>query len=253
MNLEQIQQQFSHSLIEGNRAPTNLAISGPAPAQQLLQLYRNNFVMSLTEMLEVVFPASYQLVGEEFFLQLCKSYILASPLQQAAIEQYGQNFAHFIDQCPQTDSLPYLADIARLEWHLEQAKAAQNQDAFPFQQLAEVPEQLQPCIRFQLATASHLIRSDYPIYSIWQAVQQQQFSGLDLNESERLMIVPGPSQSAEIVPLSEIQLRLLAAFREGKPLSTLVLPDDFEPLLRNWISTGIITGFSLTAEENEND
>ncbi|MEH6625258.1 MAG: DNA-binding domain-containing protein [Motiliproteus sp.] len=253
MNLAQTQAEFSRSLLGGSTSPINLAISGPAPAQQLLQLYRNNFVISLTEMLEAVFPVTKRLVGEEFFLQLSKAYILACPLRQAAIESYGQGFPDFIDNCPQTDSLPYLSAMAQLEWNLEQAKACTLKENFPFQQLSEVPQTLQSSISFTLATGSQFMHSEFPVFSIWKAVQQQQFEGLDMGQSERLIIVPRPVESAELVLLSEPQFRLLAAFRDKQPLSELTLPPDFQELLSGWISAGIISGFELITEEIKHD
>ena len=126
MNLSEVQNLFSHQLLEPNLELSSelkrLEMSGPFPTEQLLQLYRNNFYISLSEYLEACFPAVLALVGEEFFRQLSKHFIQKIPLTEAPLEKYGANFSSFISTYPATLELPYLAEMARLEWYLEQAK-----------------------------------------------------------------------------------------------------------------------------------
>ncbi len=252
MNLEQTQNDFCRCLLSSTNTP-EIDISGPAPAAQLLQLYRNNFIVSLTEMLEAVFPITLGLVGDEFFQQLTKSYILETPLPEASIENYGRQLPQFIGQCPQTQSLPYLADIAQLEWNLEQAKSCTEKAAFPFQQLAEVDQSRQGDIRFSLTPQAFLMRSEHPIFSIWKAVSSNNFEGLDMSQPECLIVIPGLEEGADLIPLNLSEFNVLEQISKNRPLSELSLTDNltntFEEHLMSWINTGIIDNFSLSTEE----
>ncbi len=63
MSLMQIQHEFTELLKHTEQSPASLNITGPASAPALLQLYRNNFYLSLQEYLSTCFPVTLALVG----------------------------------------------------------------------------------------------------------------------------------------------------------------------------------------------
>lgn len=87
--------------------------SDPAPR---FTVYRNNVVVSLIDALADTYPVVQQLVGEEFFRAMAREFALAHPPTSPVMAFYGDGFVEFIGAFPPAAALPYLADVARLEY-----------------------------------------------------------------------------------------------------------------------------------------
>lgn len=97
-------------------APAGLvAWNGSDPAHRFL-IYRNNYIVSLVDALADTFDVTRQLVGEEFFRAMARLYAYAHPHRSPMMVSYGADFPDFIQDFPPAAELPYLADVARLEY-----------------------------------------------------------------------------------------------------------------------------------------
>src|SRR6266542_3456863 len=70
------------------------------------------------EALATTFPTVQALVGEDFFRMLARAFVGQSPPNQPVLAEYGAGFPAFIAGHDAARDLPYLADIARLDWAL---------------------------------------------------------------------------------------------------------------------------------------
>lgn len=86
-----------------------------------LSIYRNNVRESLTEALRAVYSGVEALVGKAFFRQSALRFIEINPPRMPALASYGEEFAEFLDGLPSCRSIPYLGDVARLEWRASRA------------------------------------------------------------------------------------------------------------------------------------
>lgn len=140
-------------------------------AARRLQVYRNNMRINLTEALSAVYPVTRRLVGEEFFTAVAWDYIQAHPSHSGNIQDYGGAFPRFLAGYGPASSLPYLSDVAALEWrHLESALAPPHRP-LDVNALAKVPEERQPGLRFRLQPAARILCSPHPVLSIWEYCQ----------------------------------------------------------------------------------
>ncbi len=155
------------------RALTNPAIdSGPLlqagnEAQRRFNVYRNNRVASLIDALRQSYPAIAQLVGEDFFKACARAFIDAHPPAQPVMAEYGREFGQFIETLPNTSQLPYLRDVAELEWWRLQAHHNADASVLDVSLLAEIPPQQLMQIRLQCHPALYLVQSQWPVGSIW--------------------------------------------------------------------------------------
>ncbi len=250
MNLAETQHRFADHLLHRETDLSALNVSGPFAPEQLLQLYRNNFYISLTEYLQACYPVALALVGEEFFAQLAKAFIRLQPLEEASLERYGSRFPAFVAACEQARQVPYLADIVQLEWLLETAKACTDQAPFPFEALSRLTPEQQSLLAFDLADGIGLIESDFPIFSIWQGVSSGNLDTIDMSHAEQLLVRPTQPGAAELISISPQHYRLLEGCRTGTALTAMELPDDFQQQLEAWISQGIINNYHLVQPES---
>lgn len=139
------------------------------PAPKRFSVYRNNVASSLTRALEASFPTVRKLVGSEFFAAMAVVFLRAHPPGSRMLMLYGADFPAFLETFPPVRHLGYLPDVARLDQAMRESYHAADSTALDeaaFQRL--IGEDL-AALRLTLAPSLRLIRSPWPIVSIWAA------------------------------------------------------------------------------------
>ncbi|MHA1597226.1 MAG: HvfC/BufC family peptide modification chaperone, partial [Alphaproteobacteria bacterium] len=149
-----------------------IAVGGLTTAEKI-SIHRNNTYLTLTESLAAVFPVIRKLVGEEFFDATAYEFIRQRPPRRGSLLFYGDDFGDFLDRFSPAASLPYLGDVARLEWAWHEAfhgADATGLDGADLQKIA--PERLDR-LRLGLHPSARLLISPWPVAAIWQANQHE--------------------------------------------------------------------------------
>ena len=225
--LHSFQQAFGAAIFKRDEAPLTAQIAPHAlPAHELAAIYRNNTFSNLTCALADVYPVVQRIVGEEFFGQMARAYIARYPSANGNIQQYGVFFGRFIFSYDPAIQLPYLPDVALLEWAYHEAfHAAVPPPSVMHLKLAEIPMNKAGQVRFRLHPACRLVRSDYPIGHIWRANQPECFDNndlIDLNEGDAYLLVRRPAWDVEIVEISAAEFACLSALHNGEMLEAAV-------------------------------
>ncbi len=87
-------------------------------ARERLSVYQNNIVSSLSEALSDTFPVCNQLVGDEYFRALSIEFITGHLPTSPILSHYGAKFSDFLASFPPLADLPYLSEVAFLEYEL---------------------------------------------------------------------------------------------------------------------------------------
>lgn len=188
--LLELQSGMRRAILDGNTQSAvigSLAVKG-GNAQARFGIYRNNTFISLTEALKAIYPVVVRLVDARFFGYLAHEFIKAKPPREARLAVYGRDFAKFIARFPACQGLPYLPDVARLEWAVNQAVCSGERLALGASALACVPGPfiaeshlvLQPSVRFAV--------SRWPVLDIWRTNQ------FDADENEVVDLTDGPQR-----------------------------------------------------------
>ena len=134
---------------------------------QKLSIYRNNIFISLTEALAQTFPVVEKLVGEDFFAFTANIFIKKHPPKQGPLFEYGEEYPIFLTAFEPASSLPYLPDIARLEWAMNTSYHAKNIEPIDAKHLSIYTENEFSLLKLDPHPSIRLISSDFPIYDIW--------------------------------------------------------------------------------------
>lgn len=169
LSLPELQARFGRSLT-GQEDEIPVRDRGLGAARRL-QVYRNNMRINLTEALSSVYPVTRRLVGEEFFAAAAWGYIQAHPSHSGNIQDYGGAFPRFLAGYGPASSLPYLSDVAALEWRRLETALAPPHRPLDVAALARVPQELQPELHFRHQPAARAFCSPYPVLSIWEYCQ----------------------------------------------------------------------------------
>lgn len=130
-------------------------------------VYRNNVKASLAVALAARFPVVERLVGEEFFTAMALVFIERHPPRSPVLAEYGAAFASFLEGFDPAADLPYLPDIARLEWLRQVAYHSADAGAADIGRLAALPPEALDSVRLGLHPAMAVIASPWPIVSVW--------------------------------------------------------------------------------------
>lgn len=160
------QTDFRTALLDAEaEIPTGLGDAKGGPAGGRFSVYRNNVVVSLTEALATAFPLLRKLLGTEAFGQLAGIFVRQQPPSSPLMMFYGQGLPAFLEDFEPLAHIKYLPDCARLDLALRQSYHAAD-SAAPDTELLQDPARAMDA-RFDLAPATHVLRSAWPLYDIW--------------------------------------------------------------------------------------
>lgn len=185
------QRAFARALLDPDLpAPDGLEARHGLPPARRFAVYRNNICVGLVDALAERFPVCRQLVGDEFFRAMARRYVRDFLPRTPILFEYGVGFAAFVASFEPARELPYLCDVARLEYAVGQAYHAENAAplamdairAFPVDRLEEATATLHP--------STHVVASKYPIVSIWRRhMSDDDMAPLELDHGEEALIV----------------------------------------------------------------
>jgi hypothetical protein len=149
--------------------PAGLVGPGGTGAGRRFDVYRNNVAVGLTEALEAAFPSVRGHVGTDFFAAMAGVFLRAHPPDTPVLWRWGDRLPGFIETFPPLVSLPWLADVARLEIAIRASyHAADARPADPARLAGIAPDRLGDA-RLRLAPAVRLVRSRWPVFVLWRA------------------------------------------------------------------------------------
>jgi hypothetical protein len=193
-----------------------------SPAQQLA-VYRSSLTAGMARALADTYPVCQRLVGENFFLALATSFIHTHPSRSPDLNDYGADFANFLRDFEPAKSLPYLPDVARLEWLWQSVFTARNTRPLTLAALARLSEARRERLKLRLLPASGLLASPFPVHRIW-AVNQDAYAGdptVDLAEGGVRLMVWRTDMSMRMQTLNAAEWALLEAIGAGQTLTAV--------------------------------
>ena len=235
---------------------TALFAGDPLQVRNRLAIYRGNVVSNAAGALAATYPIVRKLVGVEFFDGLARAYNREHPSVSGDLNELGEHFAHFIGGFPHTQSLPYLADVARMEWLVQRAHYAADHAPLDVSRLAAISEDDYPRLVLKLHAAVFLLASTYPLFRIWE-VHQDDYGGeisVDLAAGGDHLVVYRPQFRVSVAQLTGGEAVFLAAIRQGnllgEALEQAAAQDtefDLPQSLQRWVASNIIVGVSVAA------
>jgi len=234
-------------------AGTHVRANGLNGARRIA-VYRNNTRSSLTGALRAVYPVVCRLVGDGFFDFAADRYITQYPSRYGDLHAYGREFGDFLDRFEPARSLPYLPDVARMEWACHEAYHAADHGPLDFSRLAEITSDRHGSIIFHLHPSARMIVSKYPVLEIWRANQDgNEDRRVDLDSGGIRLLVLRPAYEIEFHPLSTGEFTMLQHLARHHDLETsmpAVLATDHEfnldACLRRFAQSGVIVDFSIS-------
>lgn len=217
--LSDLQAAFAAHLQGHDRPELEGAVVGDrVAAAARLRIYRNHVRESLAAALGATFATVQVLVGEDFFRGLALAFVAESPPQGPVLSEYGADFPAFVAGWPAAQDLPYLADVARLDWALNLAFHAPAGPRLSAADLVGLPMGELPSQRLVAAPGTAVVTSAWPLDRIWRVSQPGASAaeeGVDLQSGGVALLVLRRPDDAGFAALSAGEKAMVAALLDG--------------------------------------
>jgi hypothetical protein len=231
-------QETFHAALWQADPPAGLAAQPGGEGAQRFAVYRNNVQHGLTRALAARFPVVERLVGAEFFAAMARVFIAASPPRNPVLLRWGDDFGDFLERFPPVAHLPWLGDVARLEFTRGRAYHAADSAPAPPEALAIAdPADL----RLTLHPSAELFTSRFPAVGIWQMNQPGAARRPLGTGPDHALIGRGPDFAVIVEPLDAGTHAVLAALFAGDTLGDAATHADPTAALTLLLRHGLIT------------
>jgi len=225
----------------------------PAHLERRLAIYRANMLASAEKALSAAYPVSRQVVGDDFFRGLARAFQRETPSTSGDLGDYGIGFPDFLAAFAHTQSLPYLADLARLEWAAHRAYGAADAPDWVPSALAAVDPEDQAAIRFAWSAGTAVVDSPFPIVRLWTIHQPGYTGEFDVDwRAGECALVARDGFAVRVSALARGDAAFLRAALAGAALgdaasAALELAPDFDlgALLARAVATRLVCGFTV--------
>ncbi len=241
-------------------------VQGPRPghvqALSGLRAYRANAQAVAHRALVSAYPVLARLLGEEAMSALARDLWREDPPVKGDLAWFGAGMAGWLGQVEAFEDLPYLPDVARLEWTVHRAQVAADPPEAPvdLQLLAGDPD----LVVVQFVTGSAAVVSPWPVFRLWQAHQAEPDAEPELGEV-RAALAAGEGDRAwvwrkgprvEVAALAAAEHELHRRLLVGEPLGAALAgtleghPDfSFERWLTRALRERWLAGFAALSTD----
>jgi hypothetical protein len=237
----------------GATSEPGLRPEGAAQSRRLA-IYRVNARENFAAALESAFPVLCAEMGRNEFRSLAWSYQLRQPSTSGNLFETGRRLPAFLAERLAGTADERLADLARLEWAVQEALVAPDGDGrTDLSVLAEISGDAHPGVRLRVHPSVRLLNCRYPVFERWQAHQSGQSAVLPSAAAPELLLVRRAGEGVEVHRLGLLDYRCLEAIAAGKSLdhiAELAMAVVDEPqlgaVLMRWAAAGVITGLATS-------
>ncbi len=228
-----------------------------------LDVYANMYFYRLKDAISEDVPRLGRLLGEARFHNLLTDYLLAQPSRHWSLRYAAKGLGAFLRSHPLAEALPFLPDLAALEW--TRADVFQREDATPLAppDLAGVPVERWADLRFRPVPALELLIAEWDVDSIWERLGEGEGSaepdaGDARKGTQHLLVF-----RRGFLPVHEVlaagEAHSLDALRHGRTFGEIcgTLAGDGPDVaaaaarasgyLAGWLSRGLLRSFSLSS------
>lgn len=215
------------------------------------QAYRRSVRLNLATTIERIYPLIATIIGHRLMRVVALDYQDHYPSLSGDLNDYGDQFYRFLKTHESVVSLPYLPDVAQLEWAIHEVYREANSLMMNPDEMTKIPPEQWGFLRFKLATHFRIQESLYPLFRIWE-VNQTHFEGdQSVNFScAQTVLVIRRNFKVEVRPLENGERQVLKSLAQGLCLEEAIdaLPlnsvEDFDlsSFLNQLLTSGLVCG-----------
>jgi len=208
-----------------------------------IRVYSDAYFLRLRDVLREDFPKVAALLGDRFD-EVVAGYLETFPSEQPSVRHLGRALAEFLQS--REDIPKCLADLAELEWARVEVFDAPDAECATIDELATVPPDAWPALRFSTIPAIQTLRVQYPAHQLWSDSQSLEVpaaeTSLRIWRKSDFLVLHAPMDERESAALHKlISGETFAAICETfADLSEMDAAREATGLLARWLEDGIV-------------
>jgi len=252
-SLRELQNRVVNDLLAaqpGDAAPL-IRASGIA-AESRLRIYQNNARTNFVEALRSTYPVIWRLVGEDYFRQTAWAFQRRHPSPSGDLNHAGGAFPDYLRELYCGGGFRYLADVATLEWLIQESLLAHDHAPLDLPALARVDTAVYDALQFTLHPTLRLFKSEFPAVRIWEAnVGDAEPPALDLDSGGERLAVMRHEGKLRLHRLDHGEYAFLEALAVGRSFAASVACAAADPAfdatlgLQRFVAANAIVDFAL--------
>jgi hypothetical protein len=212
-----------------------------------MKVYHNNFIENGIRALSITFSSVFALMDEGDFRALARAYLLAEPKTHFDWADYGVSFSDFIMTHPNLSEVPYLSEVAELDWLLQGVQRAKDK-TFDGESFGLLNERDPNELVFETAPGFALARFVFPVDKLYQLAHEPQ---LQVEGETRSIFMDDLNKSMRDAINSE-QARSIVVWRPDYKAEMLNVSDDVKEVFQHLHNQDSIANiFAAFAEQPE--
>lgn len=189
------------------------------PGVERLHVYAEGYVTRIQQALAEVYAAVRYVLGERAFRELAEGYAARYPSHDFSLTLAGRHLPEFLNGWPRTAQLPFLPDLARLEWKICQAFHAFEEPPVALSALTQLSPADWESARLTFQPSVGVIASAWPILDLWTArAAPRESLDLELTGRPQQVAVFRRGVETHAMPLDAAQYQLLRDLLDGQTL-----------------------------------
>lgn len=255
-SLSDVQAQFHAAVVSRDSAVPAMLLA-PAPVAGRLDIYRRHFREALVKHIAGRFPTVEWLLGSARMRPLAEAFIRAAPPTAPCMAEYGAGFIDALRCDTSTGELPYIGDVAELDWLLGGVSVAVSKPALSIAALAACPADRLPDCGLRLQPGTRYLQSGWPVDDLVRVRLGDQLPEVLNFAAHKVAIeVSGARGRFRLTRLDEPVMKFRTALAAGRTLGDAVNAGidagaefDFSLALATVFAEGLVIAIASPVEE----
>jgi hypothetical protein len=200
--------------LAGQRAALSAWLA-PDAGDAGLSVYRNTIAKGCIDALAANFPTVRGMVGEDWFDAAAAVFAREAPPSSAALLDYGEDFAAWLDRFPPAQDTPYLTGIAHLDRLWTETLFAAEAPVLTAETLAALAPEALAGTRLRLRPSVRFAAFDAGLPSLWLAAREGR-EDLELSDRAEALLCVRNNGAVMHRVIGEAETEFLRACRDGQ-------------------------------------
>lgn len=225
LSLKEIQNAMASSILTKKNDDRLLTAieGGNLTAVDRLQVHQNNFRYTLSSSLMGIFPVIKAFVGADWLEAALKKFVVAHPPVSACLVEYGKFFSDFLMDFEPAQEMPYLTDIASLEWAIHKCQNGIDEESFVFDETDKKDMVQLDNLDLKIIAAHAIVNSSFPLIDLWQlGMGFEPEEEIDLNRGGGIIFLGKINGEVKLFPISNEEKNFFSALAQGQTLRNSV-------------------------------
>lgn len=229
MKLREVQNNFKETMLDHSQLYEKglydvISDGSGISIENRMKVYRNNVIRGLSDAAMAPLPMCKKLVGKEFIETAIRSFVVNNLPTEGNLNFYGQDFPEFLKNYEPAKKVPYLSDMASLEWAWENAYYADDDLPLDVRQLERLKEEQFTDLRFSLRASVSLLESSYPLHKIVDYCRaEEHIEELDITPSSEktYLLIFRPELKVELRKIDQAEYNFLKGMKKNVSLGNI--------------------------------